>query len=222
MDNYIDKDLLQQKRMLIEILNITAKQYDDMYKALFKENSNLAKVVENNDEIINKLHDKFINTSLWKIAKQQMVAKDLRQVVTFIIIVHELERIADYAAHLCHYYIKYKPSNKLIEFNLKEPVEDLIKMIKHVQTIITKGNLSLAYQIPSFENIINDKFKENTRNLIKKMKNVKTEEDAKLINVTLQQLKYIERAGDHLVNICELLIYIKEGQFFDLAEEVQV
>lgn len=213
--NYIDDDLLQQKKMLMNILNLTITQYTNMYDALVQGNSKLAEKVYLNDETINQLHDNFINISLWKIAKQQMVAKDLRQVVTFLIIVREIERIADYAAHLSNYYLKYQPSNKLIKSEIKEPIEKLLKMLKYIRKIIASGDLTLAYSIPTFENKINVIFKRNTKMLLKKLQTTSDGSGVKLINVTLQQLKYIERAGDHLVNIAELLIYIKEGKFFE-------
>ncbi len=222
MNNYIDDDLLQQKELLINILNLTMKQFSNAYEALLNMNYDVAKKVIINDELINQLHDNFINTSLWKIAKQQMVACDLRQVIGFIIIVREIERIADYAMHLATYLIKYNPTNNLIENKLKLPIKNILKMLKYVHEIIITGNLSLAYRMPKYEDKINSLFKIKTNELLSQTINLKNTKEIKLINVTLQQLKYIERAGDHLVNIAELLIYIKEGTFFDLSLQAAV
>ncbi len=217
MRNYIDNDLFQQKELLINILNLTIKQYANTYDALLKEDRELAKKVITNDELINQLHDNFINTSLWKIAKQQMVARDLRQVVGFIIIVREIERIADYASHLSSYLLKYNPTNDLIENKIQKPMKYIIKMLEYIYEIISTGDLRLAYKIPKYEDRINLLFKTKTNELLLKINSAKDAKEIVLINVTLQQLKYIERAGDHLINIAELMIYIKEGLFFDLS-----
>lgn len=68
-----------------------------MVKCLEENDIELGKNVISSDETINKMQEAFIEVSLWKIAKQQMVAKDLRRAVGFILIVKEVERIADYA-----------------------------------------------------------------------------------------------------------------------------
>ncbi len=222
MENYIENDLLQQKKLLLNILELTIKQLEFSYDALLKENQDEAKKVIKKDIEINKLHDNFINTSLWKIAKQQMVAKDLRRVVGFIIIVREIERIADYAVHLAKYFIKYKPSNELIERNLKKPIKKIIKMLNFLNKILVSDNLIFSNKFSELEKENNEIFKENTKELLTKLQNTTDKTKVKLISVTLQQLKYIERASDHVINVIEMLIFIQKGKFLDLLQIAEI
>lgn len=214
-NKYLDKDLFQQKAMVIELFELTIHQYHDMFKSLLEEDDVLAQSVVDGDEAINKMQDAFIETALWKIAKQQMVARDLRFVICLINCVREIERVADYAEHIAKYYVNYKPPNFLV-LHLKESVEKVIAMIEALISILSKEDIEEAYSLPKYEAEINELFRKENKILIQMFKDAKTDQEIKLIYTTLQQLKYLERAGDHLINIAEMLIYAKEGKHYDL------
>ncbi len=210
----IENDLAQTKKMIIDMIAMTKNQYDDMVKCLETNDVELAQSVISADETINKMQEAFIEVSLWKIAKQQMVAKDLRRIVGFILIVKEVERIADYAKSICRYYIKYKPSTKLINF-FKKLVSKVIEMLTEVSNIFEEERIESAYNILKYDNELDKIYKVENDSLIEKIREAKSKEEIKVITLTMQQLRSIEQAGTHIINIAETLIYIIEGKIYD-------
>ena len=93
-------------------------------------------------------------------------------------------------------------------------------MFNYLKKILETTNLDLTYLIPKYEDKINIYYKEETKILLEKLSSNKAK-DKKIyqsIVVILKQLKYIDQISERLVNIAELLIYIKEGSFFDLRD----
>ncbi|AGM25882.1 phosphate transport system regulator PhoU [Spiroplasma syrphidicola EA-1] len=215
----VENDLLQIKQIVIDMIKITTHQYEDMLLSIQKNDFELAQAVINMDETINRMEEAFIDVSLWKIAKQQMVASDLRRAVGFISIVREVERIADYAKNVCRYFIKYTPSNKLVHY-LEELVAKVIEMLSEVSKIFEEEKIELAYNMPKYDVELDRIFKKENNELIEKIRDVKTKEEIKVITSTMQQLKYIERAGLHIISITELLIFIIEGRTYDLETPI--
>ncbi|AHF61358.1 hypothetical protein P344_05875 [Spiroplasma mirum ATCC 29335] len=215
----IENDLAQTKQMVIDMISMTRNQYDDMFQCLKNDDPEMAKQVIENDQSINKMQEAFVEVSLWKIAKQQMVAGDLRRAVGFISIVHDVERIADYAKNICRYYLKYKPSNKLVGY-LQKLLEKVIEMLTEISKIFEEEKISLAYNMPKYDVDLDKIYRSENDELIEKIREAKTKNEIKLITSTMQQLKYIERAGDHVINIAESLIYIIEGRTYDFDKPV--
>ncbi|AGM24854.1 phosphate signaling complex protein PhoU [Spiroplasma chrysopicola] len=215
----VENDLLQIKQIVIDMIKITTHQYEDMLLSIQKNDFELAQAVIKMDETINRMEEAFIDVSLWKIAKQQMVASDLRRAVGFISIVREVERIADYAKNVCRYFIKYMPSNKLVHY-LEELVAKVIEMLSEVSKIFEEEKIELAYNMPKYDVELDRIFKKENNELIEKIRDVKTKEEIKVITSTMQQLKYIERAGLHIISITELLIFIIEGRTYDLETPI--
>lgn len=220
MKYYLDKDLEKQKILFLDILNLIINQLKDVENMFINKDELLAKSIIDKENELDWLHDKFIKMSLWKITKQQMISTDLRRAVGFILIMSEIKRIGNYAIHLAKYFKKYNPENKFVEeyFNNPLSLKEIIKMIIFVKNIIIKEDLTYIKKVLIFEKNIDKIFKENNKKLIINMKKNQSATDIKLFNVTIQQLKYIERAGDRLIYICELFLYIKKGKFINIFQ----
>jgi len=218
--NYLNKDLNQQRKRVLAMFETIINQYQLIYYSLKEENQEKAKKILENESFINELYNKFLNLTIWKIIKRQFVARDLRQVIIFLIIFHELEIIADYASHIARYFINYSKNIKIFKIYINEGIIHLLSMFNYLKKILETTNLDLTYLIPKYEDKINIYYKEETKILLEKLSSNKAK-DKKIyqsIVVILKQLKYIDQISERLVNIAELLIYIKEGSFFDLRD----
>lgn len=97
VNKILDKDIRQIKRNLAELIEETKVQYATSYKAIRNNNYDLVLDAMSNERRINNLQNEFTDLALWKLAKQPLVASDLRLTVGAILISHEIEMIADYA-----------------------------------------------------------------------------------------------------------------------------
>jgi phosphate transport system protein len=74
----LDRDVARIKRDIIEIIEQTKSQYAKTFDVLKTRDMEKAKEIIKYDQKINDLQNDFTKMALWKIAKQQMVAGDLR------------------------------------------------------------------------------------------------------------------------------------------------
>jgi len=148
-------------------------------------------------------------------ATQQPVATDLRLLLCSIKMAAELERSADYAAHLA----------KATKFFAGEPQWRQTEMIEQmvqigatmitgtVQAFISRSALQ-ARQVA----LMDDQIDHIHKSLIKEMVMLlgTRPEDAEKVAKFIQVSGYLERLGDHMTNACESIIYMVEGIHMEL------
>jgi phosphate transport system protein len=69
---------------------------------------------------------------------------------------------------------------------------------------------------------LNNKFKEFNNKMIAKMNEKSNDEKyvTKIVGI-IRQLKNLERAGDHLINIEEILNFIRNGVFSEIPSHIE-
>jgi phosphate transport system protein len=151
------------------------------------------------------------------IARQQPVARDLRELVTVFKITSSLERIGDFGVHLV------KAANKLSRrppLRSIERIERMVtigqEMLRAAMTAYLVQDADVARQAASLDDVIDEEHKNLTEEVLALMK-----EKSELIKPAARLLKlsgYMERLGDHITNICEGVIYLTEGRHEDLND----
>ncbi|QGS52212.1 phosphate signaling complex protein PhoU [Spiroplasma tabanidicola] len=216
----LDNDIKAIKKDLIYLVETTKSQYAKTFTALKNKDYELAKKVEADDLIINDLQNKFTSMALWKIAKQQMVAGDLRLAVGGVLISKEIERIADVAKHICKFTIKYKPITLEIDYISK--MFDLVnEMLNIVSSLIENYNNDQNEKVKKMEKELNSQFSDLSLNLAERLYGSKEQTEVKKIITIVRQLKNLERAGEHLINIDETLQFIRTGKFEEYGESIE-
>ena len=215
--NVLDKRLKNLTNELAELGSLVEKQIYDSIKALKNHDLELAEEVIKNDDKVDALNKKVEEKCLVYMATQSPLASDLRKMFATSKIVTDLERIADYAVDICKI-------NKRIEMDplgeeeapLWNMVEILTRMINMSIEAFVKDDVEEAYRICKLDDEIDVIYRQLFKDVIKKMT-----KDENMINKGTQILfasKYLERIGDHITNICEWIIFSKEGDYVDLNE----
>ena len=215
--NVLDKRLKNLTNELAEMGSLVEKQIYDSIKALKNHDLELAEEVIKNDDKVDALNKKVEEKCLVYMATQSPLASDLRKMFATSKIVTDLERIADYAVDICKI-------NKRIEMDplgeeeapLWNMVEILTRMINMSIEAFVKDDVEEAYRICKLDDEIDVIYRQLFKDVIKKMT-----KDENMINKGTQILfasKYLERIGDHITNICEWIIFSKEGDYVDLNE----
>lgn len=179
-------------------------------EALIKNDITLAKQVMGGDEIVDDMEKKIEHLCLKLLLQQQPVATDLRRVSTALKMTTDLERIGDQAADIA-------------ELTLKIGKTDNVHIPQMAKAVIRMVTDSINAYVNSDENLANDVMAEDDRvdELFVKIRDELIEmaadsrEKGKQVGEQaidlLMVAKYLERIGDHAVNIAEWVIFSVTG-----------
>lgn len=170
----------------------------------------LAKEIIEDDANINAMERDIETMCLKLILKQQPVATDLRKISTAIKMITDIERIGDAAsdiAEISQYHDKV---------NFPDIQDEVLKMAESAKEMVAasieayvKGDLELAKATMLKDDIVDEYFLRIRHALGSKIYN--DTRDMETVIDYLMIVKYLERIGDHAVNICEWVQFYVTG-----------
>ena len=204
----IDKELDYLNQMVLKMTDLVEKNMKIAQDFYLTKKSDL----EINDDLVDKYERLVEETCLDIMIKERPFAKDLRRLTGILTLVEDLERIGDYAVDLAKVSM-YIPENEHIDFKISDYFSDTIKkMITEVVEAYINNDKKKAIEIYESDEAIDKKYYDIFTQIMDKMN---SGEITNNIGVqTLFMIKYFERAGDHINNICENIMYLKSGEFF--------
>lgn len=164
----------------------------------------LAEVRTLEDEI-NQKERELENLCIRILLLQQPVAGDLKYISASLKMVTDLERIGDNAADIAEtaMYINKRDDEGL---HLIEKMGDgVIFMVRSALDAFVRRDKALAKEMIEYDNIIDDFFLKIKKNVISSID--KEEVDGESITDLMMCAKYLERIGDHAVNVAKWAIY---------------
>ena len=204
---------------LITMANLVEKQiYESMVSLKNYDVEKADKVIKDDDKV-DEMQKTIEEECIKFIATEQPLATDLRRVFTASKIVTDLERMADHAVDICKITKRLGENVK----SFKGSSDELWEMDKKVRAMIKASidsyineDEEMAYRICERDDEIDAFYKSLFAGLIDEIK-----VDENSIHKGTQLLfviKYLERIGDHVTNICEWTIFSKTGVYVDLNE----
>jgi phosphate transport system protein len=184
---------------------------DKSIEALEKRDRELALQIIQNDKEIDDL-DRLIETECLRLLlKQQPVAKDLRAISTALKMITDMERIGDQAADIADVSLRFddKPFIKTLE-HIPLMAHIASSMVKESINAFVKSDVEAAKTIMNRDDEVDNLFETVKQDIIAIM--VKSTDEADQAIDFLQIAKYLERIGDHAVNICEWVIFSVTGE----------
>jgi phosphate transport system protein len=206
-----DEELKELKQKLLFEGELVQKALRNAMAALVERDSDLARKVIDDDELINTKDVEIDEFCLKLLALRQPAARDLRLVNTAIKINYDLERMGDMAVNVCERVLELNEEPQL------KPYIDLPKVAETVQTMVKESldafvqeDLQLAWKVTKEDERVDQLNEQIFRELLTYMS-----EDLRTISRATRLLfisKYLERLADHAVNIAELVIFLVEGK----------
>lgn len=200
----LEKDILEMGELVI----IAIKRGFEAFKILDMEESQ--KIIHDDKNINAKrwdIEEKCINL----IATQHPVASDLREIITILNIIIELERMGDYAAGIAKITIMYDSKTHIKPLlDIPRMVEKDIYMINNGLKAFIERNEELAKEIWNMDNEVDCLYEQILRELITYMI-----EDTKIITKATYVLwvaHNLERIADRVTNICERIVFLIKGK----------
>jgi phosphate transport system protein len=183
--------------------------------ALSEQDVAQAEKILSEDVKINKLQLEIEDCCVGLIAREQPVARDLREIMTTIKVASNLERAGDLAVHLA------KATKRLAGKPYIGPFKDIHKMaeigigmVHDAVEAFASQDGAKAREVAGRDDQIDSIHDTLIQELLATMH--KNEEQIEMSTSLLFISRFLERLGDHVVNICEWVVYGAEGTHVDL------
>lgn len=214
-----------RKRFVEELSDLNYKvveMSEEVYKSYVKlisvcetKDLELAEQIMEQDKLINELEISINVDAYLLIAKQCPVASDLRRIITGLKISNELERIGDYVVNIAKYIIKSKNDNDLFLRNIVELATIFMEMLDDITEAFKNEDMKLALEVNERDEVLDKEYNKSVKELMKIAKTA-TDDEVEDAMKALLVLKQIERAGDHVTNIAENIVYLVNGKRVEL------
>ena len=180
-------------------------------KSLENSNSDLAKEVIQGDQVVDELDQKIEKKCMELLALQQPMAKDLRMIIGVLKIGIDLERIGDLAVDVARVTIQLRDKANITKLEYISRMADIArKMLDSAMEALRNDDADLARQTTKWDYEIDGMYVKARDNLLKiVIENPKFIDEATSLLMVNRQ---IERAGDHICNICEAIVYMVEAK----------
>jgi phosphate transport system protein len=208
----------QLNYMYDSILKLSALVEEALKKALAAlslDDAQLAQTVIENDARIDELQLEIDNHCTRMLATEQPVAHDLREIIAAMKISTDLERIGDHARHLARAVTVISDATFLATVpNIQDMGELGVQMVHDVITAFVEQDADTAVEIARRD----DELDTMHRTLYKKIVEIMRKNPEKIDKgMDLMFLnRFLERLGDHVTNMCELVVFSKRGEHVEL------
>jgi phosphate transport system protein len=211
----VNRHVLQaQDELWGEMLVLTLaveSMLDQAVLVLCENRTDLAATVKAQERAVNVSERRIREGCIRALALYEPVATDLRRLVSLLKIVATLERVADMAAKIARR--SKRSSEDVITFPAPASLTILAVMVSHTfkeaAVDLNRDNAAGARSAFSEDQAIDRQYRAVRRELKDAMRN--QPEYVRPILRLMNSAKNLERVGDHIVEIANAIIFIKEG-----------
>lgn len=209
--NTFDQELENLHLSMIRMGGLVEEAIDRSIEALEKRDRELARQIIQNDKEIDDLERTVETMCLRLLLRQQPVAKDLRDISTALKMITDMERIGDQAADIADVSLRFdeSPFIKTME-HIPLMAHIASSMVKDSISAFVKGDVQAAHEIIKRDDEVDNLFETVKQDIISVM--ITSADEADQAIDFLQIAKYLERIGDHAVNICGWVIFSVTGE----------
>lgn len=210
MRQELDKQLNRLHVELIKMGSLCEKAISLSAKLLVNKSDSIMQEVFEVDSEIDGKEKELESFCMMLLLKQQPVAKDFREVSAALKMVSDLERIGDQAADIADLsrHIKGETVHGLLHIN--DMAAATVTMVTESVDAFVKGNLELAAKVIDDDDIVDGLFNRVRGELIQMIQEKQIEAETAID--LLMAAKYLERIGDHAVNLAEWVEYSITGE----------
>jgi len=213
--NLFEKQLAALHKDVEKMGLAVEKNYDDLFEALEKRDEDGIVSIMKNDRIINDMQRGIEAQCLSLITKQQPVAKDLRLVTASLKVVTDIERIGDHCSDIAELFIRLNSGDlSFYSTHIKTMIEETKKLEHAAVDAFATRDTEAAKKVIDGDDIVDDLFNKVKEDLVEHLKKETANVD-ECIDV-LMIAKYLEKIGDHAVNIGEWEIFQETGTIADV------
>ena len=204
------------KQYTINMIEECVSILDLSVECMLKQDIEGCKKAIKQDDKIDELREYIRDRSIELLVLKQPMARDLRYIYALGFIALELERIGDYAVNIAEETIKICQDEYIKDFiDIPKMYEECKKMILEVKESLENENEDLAREIALQDDKIDSLYNRVQEDCLRVMN-----ANPQTINQGVNLLfigRYLERIGDHITNICEMIIFAINGEMTEIG-----
>ena len=210
MRSYFDKQLELLNNEMLNMSDMCEDAISQAINALLNGDRMKAAGLKKSVDQINQQERYIENICVKLLMQQQPVARDLRTISAAMKMVTDMDRIAIQSGDIADIIAvgNIKPSAETE--SLKQMADAVRKMVTMSIEAFVNKDISSAKEVLAFDDVVDEYFDNIKKELIEKLKN--NQANGELILDLLMIDKYMERIGDHAVNIGKWVIFSINGE----------
>ena len=205
-----EEELAELKTELVEMCYLTEQMIGDAITALVNRDRELGKSIGDMDKRVDEYEMAIEKKCMRILLKQQPVAKDFRVVSTALKMITDIERFGDQAADIGDLVSTMPGETYIKKLTHITAMGDLaLKMVRDSVNSFINNDDPLADEVIRLDDEMDELFLTVKNELIELIK-VDANNGDQAIEL-MMVAKYLERIGDHAVNVAEWTKYNETG-----------
>lgn len=205
-----DEELHSLNSQMTEMGELVKEAIEGSFDAVAQTNPQKAIAVAKNDSYINEKERDIERLCLRLLLREQPVATDLRTVTSALKMITDFERIGDQAAEICEIATGLPQGLDLSQFSsLSVMAKKVVDQVNLVVDAYLNLDIEKTQVVVSGDKEINALFDDLKRDITAHIVNHVPDENSAIDVLMIG--KYLERIGDHVVNIAEWVEYAITG-----------
>ena len=213
----LDLSIQLLKEYTLRMIEKCEDAVDLSVEYMMKKDIKSTKKLIRQDDDIDILREYIRDRSIELMALKQPLARDLRYIYALSDISTELERIGDYATNICKESLDIGEEPFIKEITDIPAMKNIcVEMLKNLWDALKNDDADLAFDIAKKDAEVDELYEKVRESCLQVMHNNPDEN----INQGLRLVfiaRYLERIGDHITNICEKIIYAKNGKMIEIG-----
>ncbi len=209
------RELEQLSDSLREMADSVEENYEKLFAALEDKNKEEVMEIAGSEKVFGDMQRAIESQCLFLITKQQPIASDLRVVTANLKVVTDIERVGDHVVDMAELILRLNMTDLSAYSRHLEPmIREAKKMVHDAVEAFIGRNMEAAEEVIAEDDIVDELFNKVKEDLIVLLKNEGKDADECIDIIMLT--KYLEKIGDHAVNIGEWEIFQETGNMKDV------
>ncbi|HVO18894.1 MAG TPA: phosphate signaling complex protein PhoU [Anaeromyxobacter sp.] len=209
-DKSYERELVELRERLLEMGGRVEAAIASSVRAVIERDAALAERVKVQDREINRMEVDIDGACRRLLALRQPAASDLRFITTALKIVTDLERMGDLAVNVSERALE------LAQVPALGPLHDLTKLaelsesqLKRALDAFVARDVEKAEQVMHGDEILDSLYLKIFNSLLALM--MEDSSNIRRATSVMFAAKYLERFGDHAINLAEMVVYMVRG-----------
>ena len=211
-----EADLAALKGSLARMSQLSADAVEDALEALCTADAEEAKGIVKGDTEVNRMERDIEHRCMTLLLRQQPVAGDLRHISTAMKVVTDIERMGDHASDIAEIIPHLVTVRKEGDPAVSQAIamgRKAYQMILDAMDALTAEDEIAARRVIAADDAVDYDFNAIKHTLAQEIAADPAKVDAALD--LLMVIKYLERIGDHAVNVAEWVQFVRTGRYKD-------